>query len=113
MKGKKLVIIGAIALCIITVGCGKKETTKASEKEKDPIVGKWALGSFVYTFNADGTCQYDAAGTIMKCTYKTDGDKLSILYDGNTVSFDTTYSIDGNKLNVKDSFGNDTIYTKK
>ena len=49
----------------------------------------------------------------MKCTYKTDGDKLSILYDGNTVSFDTTYSIDGNKLNVKDSLGNDTIYTKK
>ena len=65
------------------------------------------------SFNADGTCSYDASGTLMKCTYKTDGDKLSILYDGDTVSFDTTYSIDGNKLNVKDSFGNDTIYTKK
>ena len=104
MKKKYFVSALAIALCFAAVGCGKKT---------DPLVGKWALGSFVYTFNEDGTCQYDAAGTIMKCTYKTDGDKISILYEGNTASFDTTYSIDGNKLNVKDSLGNDTIYTKK
>ena len=86
-------------------GCGKEK--------KNTIVGKWAHGSYVYTFNSDKTCSYDAAGTLMKCTYETDGDKLSILYDGNTASFDTTYSIDGNKLNVKDSFGSDTIYTRK
>lgn len=94
-----LVIVGVVSL----TGC---------EKE-NPIVGKWAHGSFIYTFNADGTCQYDAAGTIMKCTYKTDKNKLSVKYDGNSVSFDTTYSIKGKELNVKDSFGNDTIYTKK
>ena len=95
--------VGLLAL----TGCGKG----------NPIVGKWEakLGtySYVYTFNADGTCQYDAAGTIMKCTYKTDGDKLSILYDDSDVSFDTTYSISEKKLNVKDSMGNDTIYNRK
>ena len=37
----------------------------------------------------------------------------AILYDGNTAPFETTFSIDGKKLNIKDSFGNDTIYTKK
>ena len=49
----------------------------------------------------------------MKCTYEIDGDKISILYDGNTAPFETTFSIDGNKLNVKDSMGKDTIYTRK
>lgn len=103
---KKILFVSLLAsvLCLTIVGCGSKKKT---------IVGKWALGSYVYTFNEDKTCSYDAAGTIMKCTYKTDGDKLSILYDGDDVSFDTTYSIDGDKLNVKDSFGNDTIYTRK
>lgn len=103
MKKKILVGLFSMALCFVLVGCGKSNT----------IVGKWGHGSFVYTFNKDKTCSYDAAGTVMKCTYKVDGDKLSILYDGDTVSFDTTYSIDGNKLNVKDSFGQDTIYERK
>lgn len=97
----------ALTLCLLLVGCSKG----------DPIVGKWEtkLGtySYVYTFNADKTCTYNAAGNDMKCTYEIDGDKISILYDGNTVPFETTFSIEGNKLNVKDSAGNDTIYTKK
>lgn len=100
--------VAVVALGTVLVGCGKSENT---------IVGKWeykmGTTSFVYTFNEDKTCSYDAAGTVMKCTYKVDGNKLSILYDGNTESFDTTYSIDGNKLNVKDSFDNDTIYERK
>lgn len=85
-------------------GCGKKENT---------IVGKWAHGSYVYTFNEDKTCSYDASGTKMECTYEVDGDNLSILYKGNTAPFKTTYKIDGNKLNIKDSFDNDTIYERK
>ena len=106
MKKSILASLLIVALCVVLVGCNKA-------KDKNSIVGKWSYDSFVYTFNADGTCSYDAAGTLMKCTYKTDGDKLSILYDGNTAAFETTYSIDGNKLNVKDSFDNDTIYTRK
>ena len=95
-----LLVVGVLSL----TGCGEKKNT---------IVGKWAHGSFVYTFNEDKTCSYDAAGTLMKCTYEVEGEKLSILYDGNTSPFETTYSIDGNKLNVKDSFGSDTIYERK
>ena len=103
---KKLIIAFVLLISIISfTGCGSKSSKT--------IVGKWALGSYVYTFNEDNTCSYDIAGTIMKCTYKADGKKLSITYDGNTATFDTNYSINGNKLNIKDSFGNDTIYTRK
>ena len=35
----------------------------------------------IYTFNKDGTCNYDVSGNNMKCTYKVDGNKLSILYE--------------------------------
>ena len=107
---KKYLLSVLLLLCVFTlVGCTKEE-------KKDPIIGKWEakLGtySYVYTFNEDKTCEYNAAGTIMKCTYTIDGDKISILYDGNTVSFDTTFEITNDKLNVRDSNGKDTFYDK-
>jgi len=103
---KKIVIsLFLVFISVLFVGCSK--TSK-----KSPLVGKWTHDSYVYTFNEDNTCSYDALGTIMKCTYKVDGDKLSILYDGNSTSFDTTFKIENNKLNIKDSFGSDTIYIK-
>ena len=104
----KKTIIGGVLLLV-----GVLLLTGCTGEKKNTIVGKWALDNFVYTFNEDKTCEYNAAGTIMKCTYETDGDKLSILYDGNTVPFETTYEINGNKLNVKDSLGNDTIYERQ
>lgn len=103
MKKKTTTIFLIIMLCLVLVGCKKKNT----------IVGKWSNGSFTYTFNEDNTCNYNAAGTNMKCTYKVDGEKLSIKYVGDTQSFDTTYSIDKDKLNIKDSMGRDTIYTRQ
>lgn len=110
MKFKKLLVYLLLVVCVLTVSaCGKKK----EKKNDNPIVGKWALGSFVYTFNNDNTCSYDAAGTLMKCTYKLDGDKIAITYDGNTEPFETTYEIKGNKLIIKDSFGSDTVYEKK
>ena len=63
----------------------------------------------VYTFNEDGTGEY--AGK--KFTYKTEGDKISITYDGSTAAFESTYEIKDNQLNIKDSLGNDTVYNKK
>ena len=111
-KAKALAIVSALLIAFVSLtGCGKSK--------KDPIVGQWKNDTtipgyeFIYTFNEDGTCSYEAAGVLMKCTYKINGDKISILYDGDTESFDTTYSIDGNKLNVVDSFGEDTIYIRK
>ena len=106
-KSFVIVLVGVLTL----TACGKIES-----KTKDPIVGKWvyeSMDSIYYVFKDDGTGTYTFGGGTKKFTYKIDGDKISILYDGDTTSFDTTFSIDGNKLNVKDSFGSDTIYKKK
>ena len=110
MKDTLKIVLISLVLFVGLFGltaCGSKENT---------IVGQWkndAYGSnFVYTFNADGTGKYDAAGTLMEFTYTIDGDKISILYTGNTASFDTTFSIEKDTLNVKDSLGNDTLYKR-
>ena len=97
-KGLLVFLFAVLSLAI--VGCGKK----------DPIVGTWAYSSsFEFVFKEDKTCSY--AGRT--CTYTVDGDKLSILYDGDTVPFETTFKIEGDKLTIKDSLNNDVVYTKK
>ena len=103
-------LVFVLASCGSNSGDGDKKTEDS--KKEATIVGEWKLDSFVYTFNEDGTGQYDIGGTVMKFTYTTEGENLSITYEGNTVAFETTYSIDGDKLNVKDSQGKDTIYTR-
>lgn len=99
---KGLVISLLLVLCFTVVGCGKK----------DSLVGTWAYGSgntFVFTFNEDKTCSY--AGR--NCTYTVDGEKLSILYEGDTTPFDTTFKIEDNKLTIIDSLNNEVVYTRK
>ena len=101
---KSLLACLLVLACVVVVGCGKK----------DPIVGKWAYGSgesFMYTFNSDGTCHYTANNK--DCTYKVDGEKLSITYEGSTAPFETTFKIEDNKLIIKDSFGSDVVYEKR
>ncbi len=101
---KKTFVVALLLVGVLTLfGCSKNAG----------LVGKWAYGNYVYTFNEDKTCSYDASGTKMECTYEVDGDKLSILYKGNTAPFETTYKIDGNTLTIKDSFGSDVKYTRK
>ncbi|MBR2785998.1 MAG: hypothetical protein IKD76_00590 [Clostridia bacterium] len=46
----------------------------------------------------------------MEFTYKTEGNKISILHTGNTSHLETEDSIDGDTLNVIDSLGRDTLY---
>ena len=107
-----LIIIGTLTL----TACGKKDEKKDAKEDVHPIVGTWAYENrenYVYYFNKDGTGKYDAYGNIMEFTYEIDGDNISILYKGNTDPFETKYTINGNKLNIIDSFGNDTIYIKK
>lgn len=93
---------------------GSRETVEAADKN---IVGNWASrdfdGLFIYTFNEDGTGNYDASGTQMPFTFTMEGDKLSVLFDSDTDSFDTVYKIEGNTLTIKDSLGEDVIYDKK
>ena len=89
---------------------GELKTGAVDEK----IIGNWEYeeGGFVYTFNANGTGIYDAFGQIMNFTYTADGAVLSITYEGSP-AVELEYELDGDTLNIKDSFGNDTIYNRK
>ena len=90
------------------------QTTKASDNAITAILGSWKYqgADFTYTFNEDGTGNYNAVGTDMKFKYTIEGNQISILYEGSTAPFETKYSIDGDTLNVIDSLGNDTLYKK-
>lgn len=114
MKKNTKIIIAIVAVLVVIAGVIAAVLIINNNKNKNPLIGSWANGSYVYTFNEDGTCSYGygSAGA-MECIYHIEGDKISILYNGNTAPFETTYKIDGNQLNVIDSFGNDTFYTKK
>ncbi len=82
------------------------------------LVGSWdyaELSGMVYTFNADGSGSYDMFGEVMNFTYEADGAVLKITYtdEGVDEPMELEYKIDGDTLNVKDSFGNDTLYKRK
>ena len=97
---------------------GESSTVSAVSEQStnDPIVGKWQseqLPDYVYTFDADGTGQYDMAGNILELTYTTEDGKITISFtaDGYT-PVTLNYELDGDKLNIKDSFGKDTFYVR-
>lgn len=140
MNIKKVTILGAATLitsCFMITACGSpagestenKADTVSSKEASDSksdnnaeaidksIVGQWVSrdydGMFIYTFNDDGTGNYDAAGTQMPFTFTMDEEKLSILYEGNSLPYNTVYKIDGNILTTKDSLDKDVIYDRK
>ena len=124
---KKIVSLLLVLLlcCFALTACGDSGSTKnggsdktaSSEKEDaasdNPLVGTWKYDgsslNYTYVFKADGTGTYFGEDF----TYTVDGNKLSILREGNTAPFETEFSIEGNKLIIKDSFGDDTIYIKQ
>ena len=111
---KMLAIVAVLMVAMLGLtGCGANK--KDEKANVNPIVGSWKYesGDYIYTFKEDGTGEYSYYSTKMEFTYKTEGDKLSITYKGSTAPFETTYEINGDKLNVKDSFGKDTIYKKQ
>ena len=92
--------------------------TEAKTSADNGLVGSWdfaELSGMVYTFNADGSGSYDMFGEVMKFTYEADGSVLKITYtdEGVDEPMELEYKIDGDTLNVKDSFGNDTLYKRK
>lgn len=110
---KTLLIAALIVMLVVAVfaltGCGNKD---------EGIVGSWEYSGYgttkyVYTFNADKTGNYDAGGSVKNFKYEDSGDKVTITYDGATMSNEFEYKIEGNKLIIKDSFGNDVEYVKK
>ncbi len=116
-KAIALLLVLAMS-AVLFAACGQKADTPAADPAK-AILGQWEYedGDYIYTFNEDGTGSYGVADlptASMEFTYELkDGGKISILYTGNTEPFETEYVIEGNKLNIKDSFGSDTIYVKK
>ena len=106
-----IVCVAMIAIAALTLtGCGKKNDGS--------IVGSWEStgtygSSYVYKFNEDKTGAYSVYGIDMPFTYEDDGSKVTILYDGNTISNSFEYRIEGNKLIIKDSFGSDVEYKRK
>lgn len=112
-----LLILVLVSTILVFTGCGNtNETTenKDSKEIKNTIVGSWKYdgADYTYTFNEDGTGDYNAAGTIMEFTYETEDKKISILFSGNTAPFESEFSIDGDTLNIIDSFGKDTLYKR-
>lgn len=96
-------------------------TDESSFEMTNPVIdtlleGSWKNDEFgfdcVYTFNADGTGTYEVADSVTHFTYQTQDGHISILNDGDDISFDTMYSINDNVLNVLDSNGDDTLYQK-
>ena len=83
-------------------------------ENNNSIIGSWEHpGGYVYTFNENMTGSYTVTGKKMEFTYKDDGNSVSILYTGNTDASNYAYRIEGKQLFIKDSFGNDVIYTRK
>ncbi len=98
-------------------------SNNGSSESSNSIVGVWKYYdpafadqdiNFTYTFNADGTGVYDAAGTILPFTYEINGQNIKITMQESTYSgdFNTTFEIVGDKLNIKDSGNTDTIYQR-
>lgn len=105
---KYLKVIAVVLIGVLFLAGCKKEN-------KNPLIGSWKYegSDYTYIFKEDGSGTYSYGESVMEFTYTTEGDKISILYKGNTAPFETTFTIEGNKLNMKDSFGNDTIYKKQ
>lgn len=109
---KKVKLLFPMLLVIVAVvflaGCGKEKQT-----EEVGLVGEWKYESYVYTFNEDGTGQYDIGGNIMKFTYEDEGTKVSILFEGNTSPMELEYEISDNQLIVTDSTGSEVVYYRQ
>ena len=63
-----------------------------------------------YTFNQDGTGQYELLGEKLDLTYKTNGNILSIMFAGQNVPMDVEYTVNAEALTIKDVTGNDVVY---
>ena len=94
---------------------GSSQSTSDSNDPAALLVGEWTyeLGGYTYDFKNDGSGTYKAGETVMNFTYEADGSVLELTYEGVGTPTELEYSIDGKNLNVKDSFGSDTIYEKK
>ena len=87
-----------------------------SLSNNNSIIGKWKTidkdNEYYYIFNKDNTCSYVMKVARLKCTYKEEDSKLSILYAGNKLPTSFKYRFEKNKLIITDSSGKDNIFIK-
>lgn len=100
-----------------TTANSESSAVASATASSDPLVGVWSAQSMPgisYTFNEDGSGEYDLMGNIMKIKYSTKDGKITIefLEEGmSSVTLD--YTLDGDTLNIKDSFKNDNLYSRQ
>ena len=106
---KKVLLVFVVVLGVFSITACEKDNSKK-------IIGSWVYvnsDSFVYTFNENGTGTYRIEESKMKFKYEIKDNKILITYEGETKPFETEFSIKKNVLNIKDSFGKDTLYRRK
>ena len=118
-----IVIVGCVFLFKVISNNNSKNTTGISNtsnnsstnnntnnEKNSSLVGSWQNGSFIYTFNADGTATLSGQGlNTQNFTYKIKGNKFSLTNTETNGTMDVEYSIKDDKLYTNN--GN-TIYTK-
>jgi len=65
-----------------------------------------------YTFNANGTGKYDISGEVLNFTYTTDGNTLTIMFEGQQVPMVVEYTVDANALVIIDGTGAEIVYMR-
>lgn len=115
MKSKLLkvgVVISIVFAAVLMTGCGSK-------KASNPLIAKWYYydgkttnKTIYYEFKEKGKGGYTFAGETKSFTYKDDGKKVTLSYEGTTAPSEYEYKIEKDTLTIKDSFGNDVVYKK-
>ena len=103
---KILLFISLLFVVIFLSACGNSNS----------IVGTWVYqndSNTYYTFEKGGNGSYTYAGETKNFSYEDRGTKIVITFEGNTSSSEFDYSISNGELNIKDSFGNSTVYKRK
>jgi len=98
-------------------GSGNSAAPAAPESKGTGIVGTFRYVdaetpelTSSYTFNQDGTGQYELLGEKLDLTYKTNGNILSIMFAGQNVPMDVEYTVNAQALTIKDVTGGDVVY---
>lgn len=131
--------VWSLVICLLivssfSVGCSKDKTQneqtgassqsdgasvddiKDDEDSQSALVGSWksvTMSDAIYTFNADGTGEYEFYGNKSPFTYTDNGDSVEIKYETDTVASVFKYIVEDNELNIEDSFGEMYTYKKK
>ena len=91
-------------------------TAAPTSTDSNSVVGSWVNNDMgipvTMTFNADGTGKYEIAGQVMNFTYKTEGNKLSITFEGDTQPMNSDMTVNGDTLSMKDITGQNVIFKK-